>query len=85
MPAFLHLQDQWALTRTVKGYSSGTRVDLLNFTKANTAFISVISTREVLEVTRDDIVKLRDRHRIVPAENSRDRRRKRKIAATNDA
>lgn len=56
-------EDKYALTRTVQGYSSGTRVDVMNFTKAHTVFISVVATKEVLEVSQDDIVKLRPRKR----------------------
>lgn len=55
--------DQYALAVTVKSYSAGTRVQVLNFTKANTVFISVLATKEVLEVSQDDIVKLRPRVR----------------------
>jgi hypothetical protein len=55
--------DEYALTRTVRGYSAGTRVDLMNYTKAHTAFVSVLSTKEVLEISQDDIVRLRPRKR----------------------
>ena len=61
--AVTELTDSYALTRTVEGYSSGTRVDVMNFTKSNTVFISVLATKEVLEVAKDDIVKLRPRKR----------------------
>ena len=64
----LEAVDTFALTTTVKSYSPGTRVDLLNYTKANTAFVSVIATKEVLEVSQDDIVKLRSRTTIVDIE-----------------
>jgi hypothetical protein len=50
-----------ALTKTVGSYSSGTRVELLNYTKANTAFVSVIATKEVLEITQDELVVLRSK------------------------
>jgi hypothetical protein len=69
MPGFLGKIDQYALTTTVQSYSSGTRVELLNYTKAHTAFVSVIATKEVLEVSTDDIVRLRPRHRIVEVSN----------------
>jgi len=55
--------DQYTLTTTVKSYSPGTRVQVLNFTKSNTVFISVLASKEVLEVTQDDIVRLRPRVR----------------------
>lgn len=56
----------YALTKTVEGYSPGTRVTLLNFTKARTAFIQVeCKDREVLEVATTDIVKLRERVKVV--------------------
>jgi hypothetical protein len=54
-----------ALRTTQGSYSSGTRVELLNYTKAKTAFVSVIGTKEVLEVSSEDIVQLRPRMRVI--------------------
>lgn len=68
----------YVLTRTVASYSAGTRVILLNFTKAHTAFVSVISSKEVLEISQDDMTRLRTRSQVVPSTNSRQRRRERK-------
>jgi hypothetical protein len=59
------MTDQFALTTTVGGYSAGTRVDVLNFTKSKTVFVSIRATKEVLEIATDDVVKLRPRSRIV--------------------
>jgi hypothetical protein len=55
----------YALATTVGSYSPGTRCEVMNFTKANTVFISILSSKEVLEVATDDVVKLRDRAIIV--------------------
>jgi hypothetical protein len=72
MPAFLASMDTYALATTVQGYSSGTRCELLNYTKAHTAFVSIFATKEVLEVSQDDIVRLRPRYRIVTVDTSDD-------------
>ena len=58
---------QHALATTVASYSPGTRVVVLNKTKANTVFVSVLATKEVLEISMDDLVKLRPRVRFVNA------------------
>ena len=55
----------YALTKTVHGYSSGTRCEAMNFTKAHTVFVSILATKEVIEVSVDDVVKLRDRAQVV--------------------
>lgn len=66
----------YVLTRTVGSYSAGTRVKLLNYTKAHTAFIQVeCREKEVLEVSQDDIVQRRDRTAAVNSPNSREKRK----------
>lgn len=77
MPGFLDPMDTYALTRTVKGYSSGTRVNVQNLTKHHTVFISIYATKEVIEVAADDIVKLRPRYRIVAINKDKENRRER--------
>ena len=73
------------LTRTVHSYSAGTRVILLNYTKAHTAFIQIQRKGgEVLEVSQDDITERRERTAVVTVPNSRERRRvKRQLAKEN--
>jgi hypothetical protein len=61
--------DQYALTTTVQSYSSGTRVEVLNFTKANTVFVSVVATKEVIEISTDELVKLRNRAQVIEVKN----------------
>ena len=51
------------LRKTYGGYSPGTRVEVLNHTKANTVFVSVIASKEVLEIPVDELVQLRVRVR----------------------
>jgi len=80
------MDEQYALKRTCASYSAGTRVKLLNFTKANTAFVQVqCGTKEVLEISRDDLTKLRDRAKVVEMaeENHRARRARLKREAGN--
>lgn len=53
----------YCLRKTYGGYSPGTRVELLNYTKANTCFVSVFATKEVIEIPSDELVRLRPRVR----------------------
>ena len=59
------MSDTYALTKTVGSYSSGTRCEVMNFTRAHTAFVSIFATKEVIEVSIDDVVKLRNRAQVI--------------------
>jgi hypothetical protein len=58
-------------------------VEVLNYTKANTVFVSVLATKEVLEIPVDELVFLRDKTNVANTPNAREKRRAKKAATTN--
>lgn len=71
------------LRKTYDGYSPGTRVTVMNFTKANSVFVSVNATKEVIEIPVDELIELRQRTQVVSETSSRQRRRDKKVLAND--
>lgn len=70
----------YILTRTCGSYSAGTRVVLMNYTKANTAFVQVqCGNKEVLEISREDFTQLRSRVRVVKVAEENHKARYRRL------